>query len=236
MKGPIPQQAHTPPHRKMKNKGVFLAFVIFLALVLLITYFAFFSSSNKNSKITGFAVSEKQNNPIKIEAELTIPNLKIRDKINKIEITNTGVNSILYVGKEKFDLTKVVGSAIIIYDFKGKISFDNKKILNLDGKASQALINGVPATSQEGDTIEIGVDENFLFNSLKIEDVSLKSLSYLSSGEIKMNDQKFKLQLHNEPITLKNFQGDLEVKDLVFQLKGNAESLETQGDFNLEVN
>lgn len=229
------QPHNAPPHRRIKHKGLIIAFVIFLALILLIVWFAF-SSPGESNKITGFAIGNTEKNPIKLKGELTIPDLKINNKINKIEIiTTASANTILYIGDEKFDLSKVADSSIVIFDFNGKISFNSKKILNLDGKATQILINGIPTTPQSGDTIKIGVDENFLYKSLKIKDISLRSLSYITSGTIKINDQKISIDLHDEQIDIRGFQGNLEVEEFIFKINGQADKLEVQGKLDLKV-
>jgi len=225
-------QPHQPAkHRKIKHKGLMITFVAFLALMLLIFWFAF-SSSEGSNKITGFTIGNIGNtekNPIKVKAELTIPDLKINNKIDKIEIiTTASANTILFIGDEKFDLSKVGDSSIIIFDFNGEISFNSKKILNLDGKATQILINGIPTTPQSGDTIKIGVNENFLYKSLKIKDISLRSLSYI-------NDQKVSIDLHDEQIDIRGFQGNLEVKEFVLEINGQADKLEIKGKLDLKV-
>jgi hypothetical protein len=234
------------PHgmRKVKHKGLLIVFAIFLVLVAITLFFAFsgksFSGNNQEgeqkSRLNFFSTKETEGEKLlKVKADLTIPNLKLSSRISKIEITTGVTDGILYSGNEKFDLSKAGESKIELTNFNGKISFDSESITLLEGKAAEVSINGISTTPQSGKTIKVSVDDNFSYKLLKIEDINLKTLAYITSGSINIDGDRIKIELNDEEIDLSNYQGNLEVKDRTFKLNGEAKKVNTIGANTLEI-
>ncbi len=233
---------HTYEHYKnsegitKKHHKKIIIFTIFLLIVFLLVYFAFFKGSSNS--IIGWIARESNGtqNSVQISVDLTLPSaLSIEGNIDRIEIKTEGSNNFLYIEKNKFDLAKLEKIDIIINNYNGKISFDAEKILELDGKAAEVLVNGVSIIPQSGSSMKVYFDDNFMYEYLKINNVFIDSLSYTTSGIIKTNQGKMIINIDNEDIKIKKFQGDLEVEKNHFKLDGYADKLNVLGTLDISA-
>ena len=240
------------PKHKMKHKALLLSFLIFLFLVVVTLYYAFGDDSNSvsdsdsaqnskdnneksRSKITGFITKETPSeNKLKINSDLSIPNLEINTESSTIEIKTGRSNSIITLGTQKFDLSNLGGSDIVLFDFSGKISFSPDGLLDLEGRTSKALINEIPTTPETSSSLKVKVDENFLYKTIKISDISLRSISYQTYGKIIINEMA-ELELKNDFLDIINYKGDLEIKSDSLILEGEADRIKITGNLNIEI-
>jgi len=240
----MPSTPKHPSHIKTylsKHKTTMTLFIVFLALISLTMYFAFYqnlgSSQIQKSPLTGFITqSGTEEQKIQIKASLDIPNLKISTKTSEVKIITGTSNTILQAGSEKFDLSKVGESDITLVNFDGNIEFDSEYILNLNGKATETLINNIKTTSNSGDKTKIKISEIFSYRTLKIKDTSFRSLSYITSGEINLNGKKATFRLNEDNVDLTSFKGDITIEGNTFYIDGEVNKLKINGELNFDVN
>jgi len=193
--------------------------VISIAIFLGIFFFLFYTSfydSGLTGRITGgvIGIGSSNTNLIEIDATITSPEvLQIDGKIGKIDLRIESGK--LFVGKESFELD---GASIVIDNFDGDITFDNKSITKFNGKASRIFVEGIPITSDSD--IRVYFEEEVGYSFLKLNDFYLSSLSYETSGIVKLNGEKAIINLEDEIFRVEKFQGDLEIRGDRFKLKG----------------
>jgi len=233
------------PHiasRKIKHKGFLITLVTFVFLITLIIYFAFYNNPVSNddertvgNKITGFVAKETEEEKIRITADLTVPNLEISLKTSQIEIITISPRTTLLTGEEKLDLSEIGKTEIILLDFNGKISFDGSSILSLNGRATKLLMNGIPTTPQTGSTMKISFSDAFLYNSVEIDEISLRSLEYTTSGTIKINDDSTTIRLSGEEVKINGYRGKLRLRNEILTLNGEVDKIGVSGKLNLNI-
>ncbi len=215
-----------------------IIFITFLLVVSSLAYFAFFDGGITSRVIDSIGFSSEINleNSINISANLIQPDdLIIKGKIDKIEMRINKIDDFFYVGKEKFDLGKLSETYITIFDYNGELSFDNENILELKGKSSKVLINGISATPTSGDDMKIYFKEDIGYKYLKLDNTFLNPLSYITSGSINLNDGKIDINIDDEEIKLGKFRGDIEVDRGKFKIKGETERLEVVGILDVKI-
>ncbi len=211
--------------------------IIILGIFLIILFALVYTSFSGEIPFTGSIINERVdfNNSIYISADLTIPNLSLDGKYEKI-ILSGGSNSFIYVGSEKFSLTNSDKNYIVLTDYDGTILFDDKIISKLKGKASKISINGISLMPKSKDTIKIYFDEDFNYKFLEITSgVSIKKLNYITSGEIRLENQESILTLDNDSLVIRKFDGSLEARNKHFVIKGYLEGLNIQGEQEISI-
>lgn len=202
---------HKP--KENKHRVWVTIFVIFAGIVGFLVYTSFFNLGFKGG-ISGNVIKNNYNGVIEIDSSLTPPEkLEINGKIEKIEL-KTGIGY-FFIGNEKFDLNR---ASIVIDNYKGKISFNKNKITKLRGRASRVFVQGIPITSSSD--MKIYFDKEFDYSYLKLSNFHLNSLSYKTSGLVKLNRGKVVVNLDDEDFKIEDFQGDLEIRRNNFKIKG----------------
>jgi len=200
---------------KKKHSLTFFLFILFLGVLIFMIYSSIYP--NKLSRtITGNAVQNFDiKDGIKISAELTPPEkLTINSEISKIEIKTT--KTILNIGNQKIELPEK--SSVIINNFNGEIIFNSYSILKLNGKANEVFINGLPIKAQSPATISFDKETDFTY--LNLREFYLDSISYITSGKIRLDDAKIILNPFEEKIEIDQFKGDIEVRKNTIKLNG----------------
>jgi len=216
-----------------KYKVKLAVFFVFLGILSLLIYFAFFGGFS----FTGSVVNENVDGVrIKFDAKLTkIPVLELNGEFESVRIKGVSDSS-LYVGDQKFPLGDLSENYIVLNNYNGKIYFNENNISKFNGKVEEVIINGVSLAPKLGKITKIYFDEAFDYSLLEVkETVFIKKLSYVTSGEISLYDGKNFFGINNEEIIVKNFQGDLKVDRGDFNLEGYLEKLEVVGDSDISV-
>ena len=189
-------------------------FLLILGFLIITSFYGF--------KFTGNAIKNlglSKNSIIEIKADLTIPELELKGKFGEIKIKG-GSKSNLYVGDQKFYLGNSQNNFITLKEFNGEILLDASKILFFKGKATEVSVNGVPITSNIGDILKVKLDEDFRYSLLEIKGgVSIKELNYITSGTIRVNNDKNILRVQNEEIEMSYFEGDIIIKNDKFRIE-----------------
>ena len=215
---------------------IFLAFLLILLFIIFTSFPGSFPVSG--SIITGGAIGNSFNNEntnnIKFESELTIPELSIDGKFDKVEIEGSS-NSFLQVGNQKFDLGNVNNNFLVFKNFDGVISFDEKEITELKGKVSEVTINGVLVIPTK-ETTKVNFIESFNYEFLDISNgVSIKEIVYVTSGLIKLNNEKEIFNINDEEVIIKNFYGSIMIDNGKFNAMGSINELSIIGKLNINI-
>tara|TARA_Y100000034_G_scaffold99609_1_gene122505 strand:- start:2221 stop:2922 length:702 start_codon:yes stop_codon:yes gene_type:complete len=215
-----------------KYKLKLFVFIVFVGIILLLIYTSFVGNF---SFIGGTIIENISINKIKINADLTIPQLELDDEFNSIKIEGNS-NSFLYVGDQKFSLADLNKNYIILDNYDGEIYFDNENIFKFKGKVNNTIINSIPVTSKSGKNTKIYFDENFNYDSLEIKDRAfIRKLDYVTSGKISLNNGKNVFDISNEKLIINNFQGDLKINRKKLNLDGYITGLKIVGDSDISI-
>jgi len=223
-------------HKRRKRFFFFLIVMVFFGIVAGLIYYAYGGSI----PFTGnFVNSQTPKNPVSLLADLSAPSqvIDLDSGIGSIEVVVTrGIpGNFLHVGKQKVNLGDSKDSEIIINGFSGKISFDGRSILYLNGKASEVIVNGVKTTPQAGESMKVSIDEDFAYSYLKMQQVFIDELSYVTSGEIKVNEGKAGIELDKEEFAVGGFLGNLEMQKGKLNLDGMSERVSVTGILDLKA-
>ena len=208
---------------------VLIIILIFIGILGFIIYTSFFNpdlapSFTGNIIKNSYDKISKNNleNLNEINANLNIPDLfEINTPIEKIKIkTNQLVN--LSFGDEKIELKEK--SSIIIDNFNGLLNLNSKKINSLNGKASKIFVEGIPIAQASGSETKISFEQALDYDYIELENFYLKSLNYIASGIIKIDNNKIVIRLDKERIEITNFKGNLKINKNNFELNGLIEN------------
>ena len=224
------EYSEEPIHKKHRTK--IIVFGIFLIVLFILVYTSFYGLPSTGNIIKN---TPDSNNSISVSADLTIPSLLLDGEYRRVLIAG-GSDSFFYIGDQKLSLANSIDNYIILTGYSGKISFDENIISELKGKVTEVSVNGVSVMPKSKETVKIYLDKDFYCNSLKIDEgVFIKKLNYKTSGAIKLENQKTILNLNNDDLTLKNFQGDLELKNNRFIINGYLSGLEIKGAKDISI-
>ncbi len=221
--------------RKGNGKSHHWKLIIFL-MFLGILGFLIFSSFYPVKSITGKFISpfSQQNGTVKFTAELTIPEIVLKGKFQSVEFKGKS-NSYFYVENEKLRFHSNANYAAMD-DYNGEISFNDKTISKLKGKASRVSLNGLPVESKTMDLMRVSLDDIFNYDYLLIENnVEIPKLNYNSTGTININNGENILRFQNKEIKIKNFNGNVKVQGNKLILSGYASDIEIKGEFVISV-
>jgi len=222
------------PEKRHKSHKKF-ALKLFIFGIFLITLFLLIYTSFSGLSLTGNIIKEDYlNNSILISADLTVPVLSLNGEFEKIIIKGYS-DSFFYVGDKKFPLSNSKENYIVLTDYEGEISFDEKTLSKLKGKAMEVSINGLPMVSKSDKKMKIYFDTNFNYHSLEIpEKAFIKKLSYETSGVIIL-DKKSTINLDDENLVIEKFYGSLKIENKHFKIKGYVENLDIKGRQQISI-
>ncbi len=210
-------------------------FLILIVIVGFLIYFIFPNNSSIKTNTTGKVItnSTQTKQAPSIIATLTPPkNLRVY-QINKISFIADNPVS-LDIENKKFELKEDKTTSIIIDDFQGTLNFTPEKIIQLEGTATNIFINGNSFTKDQNSRLKLSSKQSFNHRYLKLSGVYLDSLSYKTSGNLKLGQNKIDINLENETIDIQEFQGDLEIKPNLLKISGQAKQSKVLG--SLQIN
>ena len=222
-------------HLKAPKKDFKIITIVIFLLILGILVLTSFYGINFTGSVINDLISNR-NSSIEIRADLTIPELELDGKFGEIKIKG-GSKSNLYVGDQKFYLGDSQNNFITLKDFDGKIILDAGKILFFKGKATEVSVNGIPITSNMGTTLKISLDEDFRYSLWEIrKGVEIKELNYITTGTLRINNDKNILRDENEEIEMNDFNGDIIISNDKFKLEGTLNKLKIKGNYGISIN
>ena len=208
--------------KKQKHHLVLTVIIIFVGILGLLIYTSFYNPEFKQT-ITGNIIKNTEKDPniensAEFEAILSIPEqFKINSQVNKISL-KISQPTILYFGDKKIELDKK--SSIIIDDFQGKIEINSNTLNNFNGKATKIFVNGLPITQTSGSVTKIEFQEELGYDYIKLNEFYIDSLSYITSGKLKINKNKITINLDEERIAINDFFGDMKLDKKELELNG----------------
>lgn len=205
-------------------------FIIFLGILGFILYTSYYNNEfvgGITGKITDNIIkNNKTSKNFKINAELSVPeNIKINSIVKKFSVKINDPLDIS-IGNQNIHLNK--DSSLIIDDFDGEFSIKSNKISELKGNTAQIFINGIPIKKKSGST-NIVIEKEFHYNYLELKEVYIKSLSYPTSGDLRINSGKITIKLNNENFNINNFNGNIEINKGLLRLSGFIDDFDLDG-------
>lgn len=206
--------------------------ILFLAIIGLFSYTAFYNSNIPTKGIIG---TSDDNEGIFINSELNVPDFNLKQEIGRVEIHSISSRGELIVGDESFSLRDMSQNYIVLEDFKGNLFFNNNKVLVLKGKAKNTLLNGFNISSDTGRRKEVELTRELSYSSLNLKNIFLSNLNYLSSGKITFGMERSVLNILNQVINLNNFNGDIKIYNNEMNMEGVINSIEVSGKENILI-
>ena len=209
--------------KKKKHHVWMILFFIFTGIMAFIIYTSFYNPDLPRT-ITGNVININKESNIKdfviIEATLGVPgNIIINSNAEKLSLRiNQPINFLIGNGNMQLEES----SSIVVDNFEGKITINGDNIQELSGKADKIFINGLPISSTSSSDLKIS-SENFNYNYLELEEVYLDSLSYITSGNIKINENKVLIKLNEENLEINKFKGNLRINKDSLRLNGKLD-------------
>ena len=196
-----------------KNNFWIIVILIFIGILGFLIYTSFYNPELGKSvySITGNVIGfNNDKDSIKINAILTSPEkIRVNGKIKKIELKILGS---FIIGKENFDLNE---ASVVIDEFDGWIIL-GKNNLTANGNVKKVFVEGIPITGKSD--IKVIFDNDY--NYLKLTNFYLDSFNYMTSGSVRLNNEKAIINLEKENFKIENFRGDLEIAGNKFKLNG----------------
>jgi hypothetical protein len=199
--------------------------LVFMGLLLFIGYTSFFNPDlvGLMGNIVGIDKSEIVDG-VKLEARLGVPEeLIINSYASKLSV-RVNENVEVSVGDGKISLGK--GDSVIIDDFQGLVDVDGKMISELNGRGSKVFVDGLPIIHKSDEMIDVELSGGYGY--LGFEGLYLDYLSYVTSGSIRINDDKVVIKLSDEKFEFNKFQGNFVVSNEV-RMKGVIDRSNVKG-------
>ena len=229
---------HQKKPRSRKFYFKLLLFLSFFGIFFFFVYTSFFGGTGLTGSLVGtggIITGTTSENLINFSAEMTIPPMALEGKFAKVELS-AGGNSFLQIGDQKSSLENFRDNYIVLENYEGEISFDEKEILNLDGRASGVTINGIFMTPNKKGTSRVSLQNPLPYFSLNIMDeVRAKKISHKTSGFANVGNGKNLIKLDNEQVSITNFVGDMKLAKGKIILLGKIQRIDVSGEQKVYV-
>ena len=226
---------HQKKPRSRKFYFKLLLFLSFFGIFFFFVYTSFFGGTGLTGSLVstgGIITGTTPENLINFSAEMTIPPMALEGKFE----LSAGGNSFLQIGDQKSSLENFRDNYIVLENYEGEISFDEKEILNLDGRASGVTINGIFMTPNKKGTSRVSLQNPLPYFSLNIMDeVRAKKISHKTSGFANVGNGKNLIKLDNEQVSITNFVGDMKLAKGKIILLGKIQRIDVSGEQKVYV-
>jgi hypothetical protein len=212
-------------HEKKRNFkwGIFVAvlFIVVLGIV-------FFSTFSDQLVGTGKVIdSSNLSDSIHIVTSLSVPELNLKGNYDEL-ILSLGSDSFVYLDNKKVS-SSVSNHELILRDFSGTINIKEGDVIDMSGKISEIVLNGVPISSNTNSKIKLSLSPESHYKYFEIkEGFYVKDLSYVTTGDISYEEENIKV--NSEKVSLVNYIGSLKIEKGLILLDGNVESLSVVGN------
>lgn len=198
-----------------------LLIFLFLIIIVFLVYTSFYNPEFIQN-VTGNVIKEEIFNGIPIEADIDSPeNLKMTTNADKIELKISGS---FFVDNKRYDLST---ASLVIDNFDGNVNLDSRNVI-VNGKATKIFIEGIPITGK------LKVSINNKYSYLKMNNVYIQSLSYDTSGIVKLEENKIVVNLNEDSFSFSEFIGNIEKSGTNFKIDGSAEEV-SAGSINIKA-
>lgn len=219
---PHPAQVH--PHYYYRKVLLFIVLIAGIGLA----YYIYSSPEGltgavigvKNETVEPSGVPEFQ-----ISTELVLPELALASRGCKIDLALPSVEtSDLSIGEE-FNFRKMEKAELSLEGYQGKIILTTEGMVKLDGKTKSITLNGM--TLDKKDKLFSLLTNHLKYSSMLISNITLEELTFISSGEFKVNEHIFKMA--EQKARIKVFSGNIILENLDFRMEGGISSLKIEG-------
>ncbi|PJE81579.1 hypothetical protein COU58_01375 [Candidatus Pacearchaeota archaeon CG10_big_fil_rev_8_21_14_0_10_32_42] len=213
---------HNQYYGKRKSHKKLFIFLFFLFFIIAVVTFLKFEDFN----FTGnFINSYGENNTLKIQSSLTVPEINLKGEYEEIIFYSNKVS--LEVDNKKIPL-EGFDNKVVLKNFNGIFDFNNEEILDLEGKVSEIIINSVPIFLEDGGNIKVSLDSETDYKLIEIKGLTyIRGLDYNASGQILLGENL--LKINSERVIFRNYVGNLKVIDNKIILDGRIEFLRIEG-------
>lgn len=213
---------HYSPKRKSSKLTIFVV-VLFLSVVGVIYFTTFSDGFSFTGRVVG---SQNSTSDIVISSALSVPELNLKGSYNEL-VLSLSPDSFIYLDNKKVGSN--FSNELILRDFNGIVNIQGGKGVQIEGKISEIVLNGIPITSNTNSKMKLSLSPNSHYNSIEIkEGFYFKELIYIASGEIYYGEDFIKL--NSEKVDLTNYIGSLKIEDDLIFFDGTVESLSVTGD------
>jgi hypothetical protein len=203
--------------KALKKYIYFIGFGAIAAIVAIL----FLADGN----ISGSIVDVPTAQPIHISAELNnIPELQFNRYFETIQLTLADPTNVVRLGNGLLDVENGE-SEITLQGFSGNIYLGTNTV-TINGEADKVLVNNV-GIKKDTHSIRIST-ENAKFEEIALTDLNIASISSQASGELTIADGKGSFDLSEDPITIRNFNGDLNIEEEI-ELTGTVSEINVGG-------
>jgi hypothetical protein len=217
---------HQASLHQMKTKSRRINLFIFLTFILISSIILFQVSSQNGINFTGFSIfQENSNSTTEIKANLSVPKITFKEEFPEIKTTLEKGSSVILDGKT-FSLAETERE-LVFKDFKGTVTFEGNKIYILKGKASEVTLSGVTMTKDK--KIDVLLQSETSYRKIEMnKEVLIKSLDYISIGEILINQDLIKT--NSERTVINDYFGKIHVENSTLFIEGKVSSIEIYGE------
>lgn len=224
---PIRKEDHTKIHR-WKKLAIISSFLIIVGILV---YTAFIGDFSFTGELIEMPEPDLED-AIKINAKLNFPetfSLKGKSSSVKLKVLN---NSGLSFGDSLFNLSS--GDSIYLNGYEGEISFNENKILILEGNSRTAVINDVSVSPKNGKPVPVSLGE-VSYILLNVSNIYIKEINYDATGLIRVGDGKDVVRPRNENVLINKFKGNVGVSRGELVLDGKTENIKVKGHSEISV-
>ena len=183
-----------------------------------ISGFSFFGTSGPTKNIT-------------ISASIELEEIQFNAPVEKLVIEAYSQENSLFIGNQKIDFSSY--TAIEAENFQGYITAKGG-LVSFDAQADMLTVNDVPITSKDS-TIHFS-GQNVEFYMITADNIILPPVRYeKTKGYAYINDDKFYVQLNDEPLELGAFRGSLEISDSDISFEGIVDRVLVDGESKILI-
>jgi len=178
--------------------------------------------------LTGFSIfgTAGPTKNIMISTSLNLENLEFTAPAEILTIETYSQEKQATIGDQNIDLTSY--ATIELENFNGRVTIKNKRA-TISGQADKASVNDVSFSHKSG-TVSFNLDQvEYAF--IIGEEIILPPMKYeKADGYIDISNNKFYVQLNEEPLELGAFKGILELTESDLNLEGIVDKVFVNGE------
>lgn len=216
------QQFHYNPKKRIFGVKtlIVLTFLVVLGVII-------FTSLYGGINLTGhFTKAIDEESLIGIKASLSDPSINLKGEYEEI-IFLIEKDSYLELDNQKIYFEESE-SKLVLRNFNGEIKIENERIMKLEGRTSEIVINNVPISSQ-GRKSKVNLLSESKFKLFEIkENVYFRSHSFETSGSVSFNEDL--INLKSEKLYLENYLGGIKISEGNLVLEGGAQLIRIEGE------
>jgi len=217
---------HKEYYKKEKKRGVSLIFLIFILTIGAILFFAFYENFDFGKITVNTIKIPTMENAVAFSSMTNIPSMELSLNDANLSISVLFNNDLSIDGK-KISLNRPSNS-LTLEGFSGDLSINENLITILNGNVLKIIIDGMPITNENGDTIKISSISDMKYGYVEINsDAYLKTIEFTGTGSVSTNQNTISITQDN--VLVKDFFGKISAKNGKLLLSGIAAKIDING-------